>query len=164
VSAIRRCVPILLLVACVAADGKSISNRPVAWTVRPDKALMRTDGLLRGVILRATIKPGWHVYSLTQTRGGPVPMKVQLDPSPPFTLSPAVVGPRPQRSFDSNFGIETETYSGTADFHVPIAVAENVDPAGGVVTVRVRYQACSDKVCMPARTETLTQPLRVATR
>jgi DsbC/DsbD-like thiol-disulfide interchange protein len=152
------------LAACASRDAGSVSNRPVAWSVHPDSAALNPDGTIRGVILRATINPGWHVYSLTQTSGGPVAMKVQLDPSPPFALSPAVKGPQPEAAFDNNFGIETQTYTGAPEFRIPVAVGEAVDPAGGIVTVRVRYQACTDKVCLPARTETLTQPLSTAAR
>jgi DsbC/DsbD-like thiol-disulfide interchange protein len=149
------------LAACAGADRASVSNRPVAWSVKPNSAELNPDGTLSSVILQATINPGWHVYSLTQQSGGPVAMKVHLDPSPPFSLSPPIDAPKPERSFDQNFGIETETYSGTPEFRIPVEVGEGVDPAGGVVTVRVRYQACTDKVCLPAKTETLTQPLQV---
>jgi DsbC/DsbD-like thiol-disulfide interchange protein len=150
------------LAACAGSDAASVSKRPVIWSVKPNSAELNPDGTPRSVILRATINPGWHVYSLTQASGGPVAMKVHLDPSPPFTLSPTIDGPKPERAFDQNFGIETETYSGAPEFRVPVEVGEGVDPARGVVTVRVRYQACTDKVCLPAKTETLTQPLRAA--
>jgi DsbC/DsbD-like thiol-disulfide interchange protein len=162
--ATRASLVLLLLAACTGSDAASVSNRPVTWSVRPDSSAKNPDGTLRGVILRAAITPGWHVYSLTQSSGGPVAMKVHLDPSPPFTLSPIIAAPQPERAFDKNFGIETETYAGAPEFRIPVDVAEGVDPAGGVVTVRVRYQACSDKVCLPARTETLTQPLQVSAR
>jgi DsbC/DsbD-like thiol-disulfide interchange protein len=161
---IRAFAAIVVATACGGTNAASVSNRPVAWTVHPDSSALNPDGTIRGVILRAAINPGWHVYSLTQESGGPVAMKVQLDPSPPFALSPPVKGPQPEAAFDNNFGIETQTYTGAPEFRVPVAVGEGVDPAGGIVTVRVRYQACTDKVCLPARTETLTQPLTTAAR
>ncbi|HEY8163937.1 MAG TPA: protein-disulfide reductase DsbD N-terminal domain-containing protein [Gemmatimonadaceae bacterium] len=157
-----RAALLVLLAACGGKEAASVSNRPVVWSVRADSAATNPDGTLRSVVLRASINPGWHVYSITQTSGGPVPMKVQLDPAPPFALSPAVNAPQPTKGFDKNFGIETETYDGTPEFRIPVDVADGVDPAGGVVTVRVRYQACTDKVCLPARTETLTLPLKAS--
>ena len=53
---------------------------------------------------------------------------------------------------DANFGIETETYTGSASFSIPVAVDSAAQPGAQDLTINVRYQACNDKVCLPPKT------------
>jgi DsbC/DsbD-like thiol-disulfide interchange protein len=104
--------------------------------------------------LRLTVSDGWHVYSLTQDKGGPTPMSVKVDP--PYEIAGEISGPSPVKAADPNFGIETETYSGIQTFKVPLKLAASRSLAPPPVQVKIRSQACSDKLCLPARTTTLT--------
>ena len=116
--------------------------------------------VLVDVDLQVTVTGGWFVYSPTQKSGGPTPMSVSV--SPPYSLAGEIVGPPPEKAHDANFGIETEKYSGEKIFKVPLklAASSTVPPP---VELKVRSQACSDRLCLPAKTTTLTitpaQPL-----
>jgi hypothetical protein len=57
---------------------------------------------------------------------------------------------------DPNFGIETETYSGEQIFRIPLKLAASSTLAPPPIEVKIRSQACSDNLCLPARTTTLT--------
>jgi hypothetical protein len=130
------------------------AEKVVAWTAiagtpRPGPHESR----LVDVDLQLTVTGGWHVYSLTQLEGGPTPMSVTV--SPPYTLASIVTGPRAVKAKDSNFGIETETYSGEQIFKFSVELPNkqlDVPP----VELKVRSQACSDNLCLPAKTTTLT--------
>ncbi|MEO8194153.1 MAG: protein-disulfide reductase DsbD domain-containing protein [Gemmatimonadales bacterium] len=158
-----RAIVVVTLMAVVSACSapkeapiQSASN-VVEWVA--EAAAMRPgpdNSTLIDVEVRATIGPGWHVYSLTQLTGGPTPMTVKVEPSPPYTLAGDVKGPAPVKAPDREFGIETETYSGAPAFHVPVKLAGSASVSPPPLEIKVRSQACSDKLCLPARTTTLT--------
>lgn len=104
--------------------------------------------------LQVTVTNGWHVYSLTQDKGGPTPMAVSVEP--PYTIAGEISGPPPVKAKDPNFGIETETYSGEQIFTIPLKLAASTTVAPPPIEVKVRSQACSDNLCLPARTTRLS--------
>jgi hypothetical protein len=104
--------------------------------------------------LQVTVTDGWHVYSLTQDTGGPTPMSVKVEP--PYEIAGEITGPPAVKFQDPNFGIETETYSGEQIFKIPLKLAKSSSIAPPPIEVKIRSQACSDKLCLPARTTTLT--------
>ena len=63
--------------------------------------------------------PKWHVYSLTQKPGGPKALSFELESANGFSLG-TVTGPKAKSAFDAEFKMKTETYSGAADFRIPI--------------------------------------------
>ena len=109
--------------------------------------------MLVDVDLQVTVLQGWNVYSLTQTSGGPTPMTVTV--SEPYSLAGEIVGPPPEMAHDANFGIETEKYTGEKLFKVPLKLAASSSIALPPVELKVRSQACSDRLCLPAKTTTL---------
>jgi len=103
--------------------------------------------------VQVTVTGGWHVYSLTQTTGGPTPMTVKV--SPPYEIAGEIKGPPADKAQDPNFGILTETYSGEQVFTIPLKLASTASLNPPPIEVKIRSQACSDKLCLPARTTTL---------
>ena len=39
------------------------------------------------LFVSAAIKPGWHIYSITQPEGGPIATKIDVDPTPGVKLA-----------------------------------------------------------------------------
>jgi thiol-disulfide isomerase/thioredoxin len=101
------------------------------------------------IAVTATLEPDWHIYSLTQPVGGPIPTTVTLDPSQ--VLEPA--GPVRQGKFQTRleplFGVNVESFSGAAEFWMPVKVMPTAKPGTSTCTVHVRCQACNGKVCLP---------------
>ena len=125
------------------------------WTARAGAPRKGTDSVsVLDLELRVAVNDGWHVYSLTQETGGPTPMSVKV--APPYSIAGEISGPPPVKAEDSNFGILTETYSGQQVFTVPLKLAASSAAAPPPIEVKIRSQACSDKLCLPARTTTLT--------
>ncbi len=146
------------LVACAREEPPSAKGpQPVAWSAEVARQHSSPDGtVLVDVRLRGTIEDGWHVYSLTQKSGGPTPLSVKVDSSPLLSIDSLLTGPAPQKALDPNFGVETETYAGAPEITVPIRVSPEALKSGKPIEVKVRSQACSDKVCLPAKTTTLS--------
>lgn len=151
-----RLVPILAAIACSAQKDTPPppTTQVVDWAAIAGTPRSGPDNtVLIDVDLQATVIDGWHVYSLGQTTGGPVPMTVKV--SPPYSFAGNVVGPPPVKAKDPNFNIETETYSGEQIFHIPLKLAASSSLAPPPIELKVRSQACSDRLCLPAKTTTL---------
>ena len=145
--------------ACRKAEQADVN--PVKWTVSGVTGDYRAGSTVT-VHLAAAVDDGWYIYSLTQKAGGPTPMSVAVAPSPPFHLVGDVAGPRPVVVFDKGFGIETERYQGTPSFDLPVAVDSVPSTLSGGLKVNVRFQACNESFCLPARNLTLETPVQLA--
>lgn len=62
---------------------------------------------------------------------------------------------------DPNFQAETETFDGKVDFLIEADVAAGAAAGAVELTMRARYQVCSDKVCLRAKTKSATATLEV---
>jgi hypothetical protein len=148
-----------------ASRAEGVSLRPVKWIVVGGASPREVStGRTLPVVVQADIAKGWHIYSLTQKPGGPIPLHLDLLGAADIVIRGLINAPKPERTFDKNFGLETELYSGSPRFTIPVGVA------GGSLTgirkfqVAARYQVCSDKLCLPVRTDKLDVTLRVAGR
>ena len=131
------------------------TSKVAEWAAIASAPQSTADGAsLIELQLQVTVTDGWHVYSLTQDTGGPTPMSVKVEP--PYEIAGDITGPAAVKFQDPNFGIETETYSGEQVFKVPLKLAKSGSIAPPPIEVKIRSQACSDKLCLPARTTTLT--------
>ena len=143
----------------------SLSLRPVRWSVVGGSAPRDViAGRTVPITLRAVIAKGWHIYSLTQKPGGPIPLRLELVGAADVVMRGVVDAPKPERTFDKNFGIETELYSGTPRFVVPVGAPGKSLTGLRRFQIAARYQVCSDKVCLPPRTDKLDVAIRIARR
>ena len=159
----------LLLFPLLAATDPSahgtLSIRPVRWSVVPRSSpLQVTPGRTVPLTVQAEIAKGWHIYSLTQRAGGPIPLSIQLVDAADVIVRGVIKAPQPERVFDKNFGIETELYSGNPRFTIPVGVPGRALAGFRKFHVGVRYQVCSETLCLPPRTEKLAVVLLIADR
>ncbi len=103
--------------------------------------------------LTAAIQPGWHLYSVTTPRGGPIPTSVGLADTPAIA-STKLYQAKPERKFDPNFQLDTETFQNEADFLFDVELSKTAAAGTADVTARARYQSCNDRLCLPPRTKT----------
>jgi len=140
--------PILVLgfAACACAQGAAES--PVHWKViTPVKAVV--PGEMIDVKVEAAIDGEWHLYSATTPPGGPNPTKFTLLSGDPFQISGPIRQSKPMTQFDANFGIQTELYSGSAEFWIPLKAAPTAASGEHDVRLQVVFQVCNDRVCLP---------------
>jgi len=93
-----------------------------------------------------------------QPSGGPTPTTIAIGKGQPFTRAGEIRGPEPARAYDPNFDINTETYSGTVSFALPVRVDASARPTNRLRLVIV-YQPCTNRVCLPPITRIVTLPL-----
>ncbi len=142
-----------------------VSLKPVKWSVvggNAPRALV--SGLTVPLTLQADIAKGWHIYSLTQKPGGPIPLRIELVGAADVVVRGIIRAPQPERAFDKNFGIETELYSGSPRFTIPVGVPGRSLSGLRKFQVAARYQVCSETLCLPPRTDKMNVSLRIAGR
>ena len=144
-----------------AAPGPgAMSQNPVHWTAEIDRESLAA-GAEFTVAVSAAIDPGWYIYSITQGEGGPVPSRISLAAEQPFTQAGDVRGTVPTVKFDQNFSMEVEMHEGGVAYELPAQVAADAGPDVKEIQVRARYQACTNRLCLPAQTERLSVPVTI---
>jgi thiol:disulfide interchange protein len=167
-SAFRRNLAVLLLLVPAAAaalpSAKATGGKqdPVHWSAAV-AARRVTAGATFDVTLTAVIEDEWHLYSVTQGPGGPIPTTVTVA-GQTFSRAGAIRGPRATTAYDPNFEIQTETYDGTVTLVVPVRLAPDAAGTSAMLRLRVGYQACTNRLCLPPSTITLTVPVSWAAR
>lgn len=147
----------LWLVLC--ARVLQAQEHPITFSLSPLRSDLRPGGTA-AVTLRADIPPGWHLYSVTQAPGGPIPTSIAVGPAGAFALAGGIEGSVPRSALDPNFGMITETHDDSAVYSLPVrAVAA---PGRHLLEVRVYYQTCNNRYCLPPVEDTLRSQLLVA--
>jgi thiol:disulfide interchange protein len=145
----RNCrIAVLLLTAVAAANSQ---ENAVTWSALGPVEVVH-QGQKFTAKVSARISPGWHIYSITQAPGGPVPTTIMLPGKQPFTLDGFVIGPLPHSGYDPNFQIQTDTYEKTVSFKVPLMAANTVQSGTNSAAIDVRFQACNERICLPPKT------------
>ena len=113
-------------------------------------------------VFTARMEPGWHLYSTSQPSGGPIPTTITVVEGGVFLQSGEVTQPVPLIWFDENFGINTEYFEGEVDFQVPFQVKANAPTGSHDLEVKIRFMICSDTLCLPPQTRTLSAAVQVS--
>ena len=139
----------------ILASVGAAQERPVSWDLRveSDQPLRASERVFLQV--SAAIEPGWYIYSLTQPPGGPTRTSITLEKGEPFQLAGPIDAPEPESYPDRNFNLFTETYRSGVIFKLPVRIAPDATDGSQTLTTLVRFQTCNDRVCLPARTDTL---------
>jgi thiol:disulfide interchange protein DsbD len=158
----RAALAAVLGLSCAAAGtgaaARAPQDDPVKWSAQVVTKDLRPGGVF-DVAVTAVAEEDWHVYSVTQGPGGPIPTTVAVAARPPFARAGAIRGPAPVTAFDPNFEIRTETYAGTFTLVLPMRLAAGASGRHGTLGIEIGFQACTNRVCLPPKTVTLTVPV-----
>ncbi len=110
--------------------------------------------------LTGKIDPGWHLYSATTPKGGPNPTTVGLAQNPAIAGF-AVFQPKPDRKFDANFQLDTETFQNEANFLIRVDLKKDAPSGPLELTGQTRYQTCTDKICLPPKRKSASATLTI---
>ena len=132
---------------------------PVQWTLTLQPKTAPPGSHVLGK-LTGTIASGWHLYSPTTPKGGPIPTTIALSQSPAVATVKAYE-PKPERKLDPNFQLETETFAGEVVFLLDIELKKDAVPGAVELTAQARYQCCSDRLCLPPKKKVASAALSV---
>ena len=117
------------------------------------------EGTREGVLsITAKISPNWHIYSLTQPRGGPMASKLTVKKSDDFELAKKFTPDRdPTIHPPDVFDVPSEEHEGTVIWTAPIDLAEDKDPKALAIEVRYDGQVCEKEgKCIPISNRIIT--------
>lgn len=101
--------------------------------------------------MKATIQPGWHLYSQNQPKDAiAIPTAFTFNPNPLLSRDGKVkeLG-KMEVMNDKELGVSANQYSLTVDFVQKVKLKSAVKTN---LTGNVEYQTCDDKKCLPPKT------------
>jgi len=138
--------------------------QPVQWSAKfASSASALHPGAKVTLNLTASIDSGWHVYALSQSPDSPViATDIGVPAGQPLALAGDVAAPQPISRMDPTIGKQTDFYEHSAAFTLPLKVDKKARAGKHSFEVDVRFQACSDRLCLPPRTEKIETPVSIA--
>lgn len=128
---------------------------PVSWTF----AAKKTGEKTYDVEMKATIAPGWHLYSQSQPADAiAIPTEFVLNPNPLYTLKGKIreLG-KMEKYTDKTLGTTAFQYSKTVSFIQTLELKAKVKTA---LSGTVEYQVCDDEKCLPPKKIPFTVALK----
>jgi len=110
----------------------------------------RTGDEIEGTIT-AKIADGWHVNSNTPSEEFAIPTVLELDAATAELVGAPSYPQHQMKAFAFTGGKQLAVYDGT----FPIGFKAKLKPGATKITATLRYQACSDRVCLPPNTATV---------
>ncbi len=104
----------------------------------------RSGDEVEGTIV-ATIAAGWHVNSHTPSEEFAIPTVLEIDPATAELIGQPGYPAHAMKAFEFTGGKELAVYDGTFS----IAFRARLKPGATKIGAILRYQACSDTVCLP---------------
>jgi hypothetical protein len=106
-----------------------------------------------------TLASGYHVNSNTPSEDYLIPLRLTWNPGP--LVSTGVVYPKPEMEKYAFTEKPISVFTGRFDVVTKFKVVPNTPPGPGVMTGKLRYQACNSKECFPPRTVEVRLPYQV---
>jgi cytochrome c biogenesis protein CcdA/thioredoxin-related protein len=131
---------LLFLGACFYSSAQLLS--PVLWSFEQ----FPSGNNVIELIFKASIEPGWHVYSTELPEGGPVKTTFTFTPdSSNYQVIGGIISKSvPTREHDRIFNMDLEFFSGEAVFAQKIKILNN---RNFVLSGTIEYQTCDNETC-----------------
>jgi len=151
-----------LIAALLGSTGVALcQEHPISISARVAGSNIVRPGARISLRVLATVPNGWHLYSLSEPPGGPIATTVNVGPPALAALAGQISAPEPITARDPNFNLETSYYEDSVAFTLPLAIATNAPAGKSKLDVRVAYQTCNARYCLPPREDTVRADLRI---
>ncbi|MDE5785773.1 MAG: protein-disulfide reductase DsbD N-terminal domain-containing protein [Duncaniella sp.] len=152
---------LLILVGVMAAAmGMALRAQapasPISWHLSV-KMKSATEG---AVTLKATVAPGWHLYSTTlPSSDGPRPTSITFShPSTMTFTSPMKPSVAVVEKDDPMFGVRLAWWDTDVTFTRPFTTTNPEAP--GKIDVKISFMGCNDETCLPPATVELSRTVK----
>ncbi len=123
-----------------------VAQNPVSWSFQ---AIKKGDQQYE-VVMKATIQPGWHLYSQQQPDDAiAIPTSIQINNNPLVIREKTIreVG-KMQKFTDKTLGVTAYQYANEVTFIQTVNLKVKVKTA---LTGEIEYQVCDDEKCLPPK-------------
>jgi len=135
---------VLLLITVLAMSTAVFAQieKPVKWSYAAKK-INSTEAV---IFLRATIQPGWHIYSQNVKDGGPIKTAFTFTPSKAYSLVGKTAEPVPVTKYEEAFKMDVSYFENTVTFQQKIKLKP-----GGLAAIKgqLEFMTCNDHKCLP---------------
>ncbi len=147
-------VALVFMQGAQAADAPTAPQPPetVQWHVSVSPAVTLQPGQRSSIELTGQILEGWHVYGLKQHPDGPTELKFKVDENQVVQPTGPPSGTETIRRMDRGFGFEIQYYTNSLKLSLPIEVKRQVNAGRQQIPISVRFQSCSERICLPPAT------------
>jgi DsbC/DsbD-like thiol-disulfide interchange protein len=125
---------------------------PVKWAY----AAKKTSPTEVTVLLKATIDPGWHIYSLNVKDGGPIKTSFTFAKSKDYTLVGPATEPKAITRFEKAFNMDVSFFEKEVIFQQKIKLKSASVTA---IKGQLEYMTCNDSKCLPPDDVNFSIPL-----
>jgi DsbC/DsbD-like thiol-disulfide interchange protein len=133
---------LLITIVAIATGAFAQIEKPVKWSY----AAKRINSTEAVIFLRATIDPGWHIYSQNVKDGGPIKTSFTFTPSKDYALLGKTAEPKPVTKFEDAFKMDVSYFEKTVTFQQKIKLkSANAKNVKG----QLEYMVCNDRKCLP---------------
>ncbi len=136
----RRLLALLLFVPSIAAA--QFDRLP---KVTIDGSIQKQSGDLVEAVINGRVADGWHINSHTPTESFAIPTELTIEGA---ELQSVTYPKHEMRAFQFTEGKQIAVYTGA--FSIPFTA--KVKSGTASIHATVRYQACSDRICLPPNT------------
>ena len=149
-----RKIPIFLALALgailVIASGAQIPN---AKDVVASKAYTSFDPVAAGkefqVAVVLKIRDGYHINARKTTLEYLIPTDLKLELPAGYKASDVAYPDGTLKSFAFSKDEKLNVYTGTVTLHLKVTAPADAAPGAQQIPMKLRYQACSESVCLP---------------
>lgn len=115
---------------------------PVTWSY----AAKKTSSMEATVFLKATIQPGWHIYSTNVKEGGPIKTSFTFAKSAGYVLIGKPTEPKPITKYEKVFSMNVSYFEKEVVFQQKIKLKSAKATA---VKGTLEFMTCNDQKCLP---------------
>ncbi len=127
--------------------------------VAPPETLKAKAGTVVTQTLKIQLTPGYHCNSNKPSDEYLIPLKLTWTPAP-LEVSD-VAYPKPQMEKYSFSPDPLSVYTGDFEIVTKFKVPANAAPGSAIVSGKLRYQACNDRMCLTPKTVDVSLPIDV---
>jgi len=111
------------------------------------------------VKLSLEVRTGYHCNSNKPLDDYLIPLKLTWAPGP--LESPEVTYPAPQMEKYSFSPTPLSVYTGNFDLMTKFKVSASATPGQAIITGKLKYQACNDRMCLTPKTIDVSIPIDI---